>query len=638
MTYRADIDGLRALAILLVTIFHFDLFSIGKAGFIGVDVFFVISGFLITSIIVQSLSAGTFTIKDFLYRRVRRLYPALLATLTLYLGAGFFLLIPDVFSELALEALLSQLYVVNFYFWRSVNYFGLQADSVPLLHMWSLAVEEQFYLFFPIACLIVWRWKPQALPAAIAIAAVASFLLGYFLTPIKPWASFYLLPTRAWELLAGSLLALALRHKSPSGPVAMALGFIGLFVIGLALVIHTPATGVPGTFALLPVLAALCLIAGGMHAIAPVSRFLSLRPLVWIGLISYPLYLVHWPVMILIKESVFAFSLPWRVFGFVVSFVLAWMIYRFVETPIRHRRMLKIPSRFLGATVGLSAVLTLGSLGIWHSGGLPQRFDPKVSEFLSYAQEPPSQFHMCQDQFARRPMVPCVVGAPDVAPDMLVFGDSHAGAFAPAVSDWLARQGRVAFFSFSHGCLPVQNMGVAKCAAQARGALEFVDQTPGIETVMLMSIWRQPYEAGMLYRGVWASGAPLREAFDDELEAMVLALRALDKRVVIVEPFFGARGHVPKTLAKNAAFGRDWPLDKPLQEHTAEFRYFFAALDRAAQVGAERISLIEDLCTGGMCRALYDGRPVLSDSNHLSGGMSGVISTVLEREMNNLEE
>ena len=227
MKYRADIDGLRAVAILLVVVFHFDLFSVGKAGFIGVDIFFVISGFLITSIIVQSLEENRFSFATFLYRRVRRLYPALLATLVFYLVAGAFLLLPDTFEELSLEALLSQLYVVNFYFWRSVNYFGLQADSVPLLHMWSLAVEEQFYLIFPLACLLIWRVKSHWLTSLILLAALLSFSLGYLLTPIKPWASFYLLPTRAWELLAGSLLFLTIRHRSPTRSLALGTGPCG---------------------------------------------------------------------------------------------------------------------------------------------------------------------------------------------------------------------------------------------------------------------------------------------------------------------------------------------------------------------------------------------------------------------------
>ena len=186
MTYRPDIDGLRAIAILLVVVFHFDLFAIGKAGFIGVDVFFVISGFLITSIIVADLKSGKFSLRTFYYRRARRLLPAILATLLLYWAAGYFLLLPDIFKEFSVEAVLSQVYVSNFYYWRTVNYFGFQAAWVPLLHTWSLAVEEQFYIFFPLLCLVVWRLRPGFLLPALVIGLSGSFALGLVATPWKP--------------------------------------------------------------------------------------------------------------------------------------------------------------------------------------------------------------------------------------------------------------------------------------------------------------------------------------------------------------------------------------------------------------------------------------------------------------------
>jgi peptidoglycan/LPS O-acetylase OafA/YrhL len=217
MQYRADIDGLRTVAVMLVLVFHFDLFAVGKAGFIGVDVFFVISGFLITAIIRSDLEAGRFHFDDFLYRRVRRLYPALMTTLLLTLAAGWFLFLPYRFEELAAQTLWSLLYVVNIYFWQNVNYFGLQAGSVPLLHMWSLAVEEQFYFFFPLVCLAIWRWAPRLLLPAVLLGLLTSFALGLIFTPLKPELSFYLLPTRAWELMMGSALALMVHGRDLRG-------------------------------------------------------------------------------------------------------------------------------------------------------------------------------------------------------------------------------------------------------------------------------------------------------------------------------------------------------------------------------------------------------------------------------------
>jgi peptidoglycan/LPS O-acetylase OafA/YrhL len=217
VAYRPDIDGLRTLAVMLVLVFHFNLFELGKAGFIGVDIFFVISGFLITAIIRRDLDLGRFRFVDFLYRRVRRLYPALMATLGATLIAGTFLFFPYRLEELATETVLSLLYVVNFYFWQKINYFGLQAGAVPLLHIWSLAIEEQFYLVFPIVCAFIWHWNRKLLAPLVVVGAVFSFLLAVLSAPEKPELAFYLLPTRAWELLLGSMLALGIHNRTPRG-------------------------------------------------------------------------------------------------------------------------------------------------------------------------------------------------------------------------------------------------------------------------------------------------------------------------------------------------------------------------------------------------------------------------------------
>ena len=631
--YRADIDGLRAIAILLVTVFHFDLFSVGKAGFIGVDVFFAISGFLITSIIVRELERGDFSYGRFLYRRVRRLYPALTVTLALFLVAGSFLLLPDAFRELGRESVLSQLYVVNFYFWRTVNYFGLHAANVPLLHMWSLAIEEQFYLFFPLLCIAVWRWRPGSLTAVIVTGTLASFLLGLVVTPWKPWAAFYLLPTRAWELLAGGALALILRSRPAAPALARGLGPLGLGLIAVSVWLYTPATMVPGWYAALPVSGALCLIAGGLNRQAPVTRLLSARPMVLVGLISYPLYLVHWPVLFLMRESLFEFSLPWRVTGFVLSFVLAWLIYALVETPIRQGKRLRAPRLFLGAAGSVSAVLVAASFLILSQNGLPQRFAPEVAEILAYKDDEARGFRSCENRLRPSGSDPCRLGDPDAVPDMLVFGDSHANAFAHAIDLWLARTGRAAYFSFSHGCLPVGNLGPPDCEAHFDAALSFVDDTPGIDTVMILSIWLHPYGGGMLHEGRWTPAGEIEDVFVAELRNSVQAFADRGAGVVLVDPFFLSPSQVPRALAGNLAFGRNWPVDKPLEAYRAEFARLFAAFDAASDVGARHISLIGDLCRGGVCRAIHDSRPVFTDNNHIADAMSEVMSRVFEREM-----
>jgi peptidoglycan/LPS O-acetylase OafA/YrhL len=633
MKYRSDIDGLRALAILLVTIFHFDLFSSGKAGFIGVDVFFVISGFLITSIIVRSLQEDRFGMGNFLYRRVRRLYPALMVTLLLYVVAGYFLLLPDMYRELGLEALLSQLYIVNFYFWRSVNYFGLQAGSVPLLHMWSLSVEEQFYLLFPVFCMLVYKVRPTWLFAAIVIVTLISFAAGFIATPWKPWAAFYLLPTRAWELLLGSVLAMACLKSRPKGGWLMMCGPLGLGLIAASIFLYNPLTLVPGWFALLPSLGAVFLLLGGFSQHAPVTRIMSLAPLVWIGLISYPLYLVHWPIMILIKENVPIFTLAWRLIGFIASFVLAWMIYAIVERPIKTGRWLQNPRGFLGVFGGSSAVMIAATALMFNFNGVPNRFSEKVNLTLATRSDTAERFKNCQGQLSSLNTdtnTLCILGDPDASPDMLVYGDSHANAYAQAVDIWLTRTGRSALFSFSHGCLPVTNMGRDSCNRQASNAIALVTNNPSIETVMMISIWRQPYEQGVSHKGQWVSGAAAAAAFDHELGSTISAFSQNGAEVVLVEPFFTSPNNVPRTLAKNLAFGRDWPVHQSRMVYDTTFAQLFDAFERSKDLGAKRMSLIDPFCVDDRCDAIFEGRPIFSDNNHIAGWMSQQLSEIFE--------
>lgn len=361
IAYRPDIDGLRTLAVMLVLVFHFNLFEMGKAGFIGVDIFFVISGFLITAIIRKDLDLGRFRIADFLYRRVRRLYPALMGTLVATLLVGTFLFFPYRLEELATETGLSLLYVVNFYFWQKINYFGLQSGAVPLLHIWSLAIEEQFYLLFPVACALIWHWNRKFLAPLVAIGGLSSFVLAVLIASEKPEFAFYLLPTRAWELLMGSMLALVIHDRTPKGRWLQAMGPAGFIMVAISVWTYGPTTVVPGPFSLLPTLGTVALIIGGYENNAPMTRLMASSPMVWIGKLSYPLYLVHWPILIFLKEHVEEFSLLYRIVGFLGSFAAAAAVFYLVEKPLREGRIFKRRKPYVCA-IGVSTVVGISDL------------------------------------------------------------------------------------------------------------------------------------------------------------------------------------------------------------------------------------------------------------------------------------
>ncbi|MGB7243702.1 MAG: acyltransferase family protein [Sulfitobacter sp.] len=624
--YRRDIDGLRAIAILLVIVFHFNIFQIGKAGFIGVDIFFVISGFLIGHIITRDLHAGTFTFGGFLYRRVRRLYPAMLATLLLFGVFGYVAFLPDLFKELAVEAVLSQLYVVNVYFWRTVNYFGLQTGEVPLLHMWSLAIEEQFYLIFPLFCLGVYKIWPRGLLAAFAISCGASFVLGVMASGWKPEAAFYLLPTRAWEFLIGAVLALSL---TPKGRILWLAGPVGLALIVAALVLHTPATQVPGWYALLPALAAVLIIIGGGDARAPVTRALCWGPMVWLGQISYPLYLVHWPVLIGLKNILADFDLPWRIFGLLLSIALGFAIHVLVERPVKSRRILARPAAFLSATAMASAVLIGTGVYTQQTDGIPTRFAPPVRDLLAYAQDLPDSYQRCSFN-GQAPSQMCRLGDPQAPVSKLIIGDSHARALAGAVDLWLKETGQAGLFAFEHECMPIPRFGRARCVDFGAHMLNAAIADRAIEEVIAVSIWRQPFEgSGILFDNAWLTSDRVPQAFADTLAQMTTSLSESGTTLTLIDPLFAAPRNVPATLAKNAAFGHSWSVDTPLEAHNRWFTRLFDAFARAETMGARRVSLIEGFCTDGLCKSVWQGRPIFSDNNHLAFSMSPVLASVL---------
>jgi peptidoglycan/LPS O-acetylase OafA/YrhL len=626
-SYRPEIDGLRAVAILLVAVFHFRLLPMGEAGFIGVDIFFVISGYLITGLLMRDLDLGRMSLGRFYLARLRRLMPALLATLVLYMLVAVFVFLPERLAELAREALLTQLYVINIYFWRTINYFGLQAEAVPLLHMWSLAVEEQFYLVYPLLLALAFRMGRGAVLPVIAVITAGSFVLGLWATGWKPQASFYLLPTRAWELGAGAVLALLPRQIGSAGARVMA-GLAGVALIALALVIHTPITPFPGWFAALPVAGAALLILSGPDT--PTGRVLSLRPMLWIGWISYPFYLVHWPVIQLL-DATLPEVLPrhsWA--GFAGSIVISWAIWRFVETPIRTGAILKAPRRMLAGLGGATAVLSAVTLAGLITGGFPARLSEPARAMLAYAHDKPAPFVTCEIARHNPAGTPCPLGDPAHTPSVVVIGDSHAQAMAGAFDQWLQDVGRAGELWFHHGCLPVPGAG-RDCQPFLSAAMDRIAGDPAIDHVLLVSAWRHDPN---VYDGAYVTGDAADAALTQALEQGMEALAAPGRRLVLVDPMFAAAARVPERLAQNLYFGRDLPVDTPAAEHAATFTALHGIFDRvAARPDVMRLSLIEALCASGSCSVTLDGAPLFTDSNHVRFGSAGYFAGVLAQQL-----
>jgi peptidoglycan/LPS O-acetylase OafA/YrhL len=381
ISYRKDIDGLRAIAVLAVVGYHgFPNWIPG--GFVGVDVFFVISGFLITSIIVKGLERGSFRYADFYVRRIRRIFPALTIVLITSLVIGWFLLRSDDYIELGKNVAGGAAFVANFIYWQEAGYFDTDVLSKPLLHLWSLAVEEQFYVFWPLLLGFVWKISKSWALIATGAIAILSFYFNVIELANDPAGAFYLPFGRLWELLLGA--GLSFLQGRLNSPWHKWLAPAGLALIVIAIFVFTSMSPYPGWRAIVPTCGAAFLIAAGPSA-WPNCRVLSQRALVWIGLISYPLYLWHWPLLVfgrsIASDGGAILDRNSRIILVASSFVLAWLTYRFLETPIRFR--FRIPPMALAG--GLSAALALGLL-IVLTDGAPDRYvsgGPK-GQFLQY--------------------------------------------------------------------------------------------------------------------------------------------------------------------------------------------------------------------------------------------------------------
>ena len=335
MKYRREIDGLRTVAVGSVVLFHAGMPGFA-GGYVGVDVFFVISGFLITTILLGDLEAGRFSVLTFYERRARRILPALSLVVLCTALAGALLMSPHQIGELAESVAATALFAANVYFWRSTDYFGTAAEEKPLLHMWSLAVEEQFYILFPLLLLVLWRWRPNRLQLWFMALAALSLALAEAGWRLKPWANFYLPAGRAWELLAGAMIAARLRGAAPEPSAAgRVLAPLGLALVIASIALIGEGTPYPSLWTAIPVAGTALLIRyAGPQDLA--GRLLGLRPMVFVGLLSYSIYLWHQPLLAFARiELIGPPPLPAALGLMALSVPLAWLSWRFVERPFR---------------------------------------------------------------------------------------------------------------------------------------------------------------------------------------------------------------------------------------------------------------------------------------------------------------
>ncbi|MEI9420514.1 acyltransferase family protein [Mesorhizobium sp. Cs1299R1N1] len=378
MNYRRDIDGLRAVAVLPVVLFHFGVSAI-PGGFTGVDIFFVISGYLISGSLLDDLERGQFSIGRFYWRRARRILPALTFVILLASIAAWFILLPSDLHEFSLSVIAASTFWSNIYFWKTTNYFSIDAELRPLLHTWSLSVEEQYYIFAPILVYLIYRYASKRWLTILLPIAIGSFALAVMATTMAPTAGFYLLPTRAWELALGAMLMLKKPPPLANRTATELVGLAGFALLAFGFLTISESDPFPGYNALFPCIGtALLIYAGQNHADRPVpvaTRVLQFAPIVWVGLISYSLYLVHWPINSFVHYlSLKAISVPTIVAMTVASFALATFSWKYVEQPFRQKRTFTAPLPIFAFSATAIALLCVGGLAGVLGEGFPQRF------------------------------------------------------------------------------------------------------------------------------------------------------------------------------------------------------------------------------------------------------------------------
>ncbi|MEH6386426.1 MAG: acyltransferase family protein [Pseudomonas profundi] len=485
IAYRPEIDGLRAVAVVPVIFFHAG-FEAMAGGFVGVDIFFVISGYLITSILYSEIQNGGFSLARFYERRVRRLYPALTLVTLFCIPFAWWWMLPSEFREFLYSIAAIQLFASNIYFWWDTDYFSTGAELTPLLHTWSLAVEEQFYLFFPLGLLLVRQLDKRLLIAGIVLAIAAGILLATRLTVTHPSASFYLLPSRAWELLTGALLALTAQYwSSTTRWLSETLSLAGLALIVIAVFTFDAQTPFPGIYALAPVMGTALIIGFADHRTG-VGKLLALPPVVLIGLMSYSAYLWHQPLFAFARIRTLNNLDTVDFLGLIVlTFVLAYLSWRYVESPFRERRKFPRKTIFAGA-LAFSATLFMGTVFASFYPAPIQMHERKLTGDQLRALElvesnEPKQTPRFDEpcNFARELITPSTTDRilkcrQTHGPGLAILGDSHGMNVFNALSVNMDDQFIVGFLQ--NGCIPYPHQD--RC--QYQGFRELLQQHPDL--------------------------------------------------------------------------------------------------------------------------------------------------------------
>jgi peptidoglycan/LPS O-acetylase OafA/YrhL len=641
LPYRPDIDGLRAIAVLAVVLFHFrESFLVN--GYLGVDIFFVLSGFLITSIIVREVASGQYTLRGFYERRIRRIMPALLVLLLVTTIASAFILLPSDLTGYGKSLAATLGFVSNIYFWRDTNYFAPDAANKPLLHMWSLAVEEQFYIFYPLLLVFALRYLKRFAFTIILSLFLLSFALNLGLNYVGGGSpAFFMFPTRAWQLCGGALLALA-----PSSRIFVyqakwfAITGVILLLAGLLL-----PTG--DYFGIIPlgtpvVFGTMLLIWSGKEQQPVLNQLLSAAPFVSIGKVSYSLYLWHWPIVVLWQYyQVRPLSIIQIMVSFAAMMILSFLSTHYIERPVRQSSFAF--KRLLIWVVGGTVLLACCAAVLVWSGGLPQRLNKQAASINASVG---TNYRCPVNKYLQfGPGRACELNLPSRNTDqakVILLGNSHAQMYAPLWEDILQKDGVPGLLVPQNGCLPTTNFNIsAECNASARAILDLVKSHRSAKLVILGFNWDQSASEILVdARGTKITG-PYQMYLQTSLDSLIDELQASGKSVILTGPIATPNIDIASQTSRQLAFGHR--LSSPLFILQSQFNDNFGSMiehfSNRDDTGFVRPDKVQ--CAAGKCYFIKGGQSLFADSNHLSVDIlplfSKTFSPIYSREKNRLD-
>jgi peptidoglycan/LPS O-acetylase OafA/YrhL len=623
LTYRHEIDGLRAVAVIPVILFHAG-FTIFSGGYVGVDVFFVISGYLITSIVISELQDGNFSIARFYERRARRILPALFFVILCCLPFAWMWMLPAELKAFSQSIVAVVFFASNILFWREEGYFAPSAELKPLLHTWSLAVEEQYYLLFPVFLLLTWRFGLSRVFWMIAATAAFSLLLSEWGWRYAPGANFYLAPTRAWELLAGSMCAFWLSVRAPR--TSNTLSLAGLALILFAIFQFDDTTPFPSIYALAPVAgAALIILFGGTGTWT--ARLLSTRGFVGIGLVSYSAYLWHQPLFAFARIRSIAEPAPELMTGLAaLSLGLAYLSWRFVEQPFRKGRESILPTRrsvfaYSGAAAAVFVAIGVGGHLSDGAASRPAPVGITFQDALKAGRIDPNYglSSDCEGRFTLS--VKCRTSA---APEAILWGDSYAMHLAPSLA---ASPSELSFIQHTKSqCSPIVDISLIGDITPWRDCLAFNDQVLDYiknNTSAKYVIVSSPYaiiepNIDIYFRDGRVESRDQYKIVLEKIEKTNRLIESFGKQMIIVSPTPRSGTDIGQCLLRAATFGDPSSVcDFDRAESLAKFGKQYRLLKEVSKF-APVVWLDDLICTDETCHAMLDNTFVYRDTGHLS--------------------